>query len=52
MTDYLPAENEFECLGRIVEEAKRKVEPKVPSISEVLKVYDDFISKLNMIISH
>jgi len=45
MTEDLPADSEFEWLNKIVEESKRKAEPKVPSITQVLKVYDEFISK-------
>lgn len=50
MTTTISGENELDLLERIVTEAKDKTEPKIPTITDVLKVYDDFIHK-KMILS-
>lgn len=44
MTTTISGESELDLLERIVTEAKDKTEPKIPTITDVLKVYDDFIS--------
>ena len=44
MTTTISGESELDLLDRIVTEAKDKTEPKIPTITDVLKVYDDFIS--------
>lgn len=43
MTTTISGENELDLLERIVTEAKDKSEPKIPTITDVLKIYDDFI---------
>jgi len=41
-----PVESELDWLSKIIGEATKKAGPKTPSITQVLKVYDEFIGLL------
>ena len=44
MTSNTMTESEFKWFEEIIREAQTKVEPKFPTVTDILRTYDEFIS--------